>query len=154
MASNANDYTIYTVYHINQDGTLIGKLDETDGRAACVIESAHIVQAMLRTDRIKLAFDQMTADHAAHFKATWYLTEGQGEPQERKDKVALEFLKFFSVFHQFPALCLSDRLRHLSVTGALRRNMWQDVFQLFAHRIVLNGVVSRKLTRFRCRLAS
>ena len=154
MPSDPNDYSIY---HIAHDGKLVGKLDDTDGRAACCIESADNVREILKTDTINSALAQMTTEYVEHFLTAWFLIEAKAKGEdlvERQKKVPLEFLEMFSIFHQFPALYLSDRLRHLDVIGACKRFMWGMIFRMLKQRILLNGVVGRKLTRFRCSLAS
>ena len=151
MTSSANDYSIY---HIDRYGVLVEKLDETDGGAAECRESADNVRAMMKTASIKSALDQMTAEYVEHFMAAWFLIDGKGTDKERKEKVSRDFVEMMIILHQFPALCLSDRLRLLDVTGATRRFLWQTVFRLYARRIVLDRGVSRKLTRLRCFLAS
>ena len=154
MRSDPNDYSIY---HIDQEGRLVGKLDDTDGRAACCIESADNIGAILKTDTINSALAQMTTEYVEHFLTAWFLIEAQNKGEdleERQKKVTLEFLEMFLIFHQFPALYLSDRLRHLDVIGACERLSSETIFRLFTQRLLLNGVVGRKLTRFRCSLAS
>ena len=125
MTLDANDYHIYLA---DRDGKLVAKLDNTDGRAACCIESADNTRGILKTDRSKSAFAQMTAEYVEHFMAAWFLIEGQGTEEERKVKVATEFNEMF--LNQFPALYISDRLRHLRVTGATRRIMWEHFFPI------------------------
>ena len=151
MASDANDYSIYL---IDQDGKLVAKLDKTDPRAACLIDAADIVRAILKTDRCKSALAQMTIEFCEHFHTAWFLQEGEGTREERMGNVSCAFVDMFTVPHGFPSACLSERLKYEDVTGVSYRYERQGPFLLPSERILLNMVVSRKPTRFRCFLAS
>ena len=151
MASNANEYVIY---HIDRDGKFDAKLDDTDGRAKCLITLADIVRAILKTDKVNSALVRRATEYCDHNPAAWFLQEGQGSREERIKDVVREFLDRFQGRRGFPTLCISDRLRHADVTGVVHRYQWEGPFLLSSERMLLNGVVSRKPTRSRCSLAN
>ena len=151
MASDANDFPIYL---IDQGGKLAAKLDNTDGKAICLIKLAVIVVTILKTDVGMSALARMAAEFVEHFSAPWFLQEGQGTPEEDIKNVVRQFLDMFMGRRGFPTLCPSDRLRHEDFTGVTHRYKPGGPFHLSSERISLNGGVSKKPTRFRCSLAS
>ncbi len=151
MASNANDYIIY---HLDQDGKLVKKYDNTTGRAACLIESINIVRAMLTTDAVKSAFVKMATTYYEDLPNAWFVLDGEEETREEiNNNVVPNFLRILQI-PVFPLFCISDRLRNLNTTGTSTRVEWENFFPMYAPRMLLNGVVSRKPKRSRCSLAS
>ena len=140
MASDANDYHIY---HINQDGKLVGKFKHTDDKATCLIDSINIAQGMLKREEVKSALIQIATEFCEVFPTAWFLLQEQGTQEEKIDNLVRQFLDMFLI-PEFPTLYISDRLKHLDVTGVTHRFKWEDHFSMSSQRIALNGNVSRK----------
>ena len=151
MASNAIDYPIYL---IDKGGQLNAKLDGTDGRAICLTKLADIVRTILRTDVVESALIQMATEFCEYAPTAWFLQEGEETKDQKIKDVVRKFLDMFVGRRGFPTLCPSDCLMHEDITGVSYRYEPQGPFLLPSERIVLNGVVCRNSTIFRCSLAS
>ena len=151
MASDANGYPIYL---FDRDGGLVAKLDDTDSMGKCLIEPADIVRAILKTDPSKSALAQMAAEFSEYHSTAWFLQEEQGTQEEKTTNVVCGFRDLFQGRRGFPSLCPSEPLRLEDIAGVTHRYPQGGRFLLSSERMVLNGLVSRKPTRFRCSLAS
>ena len=150
MVPDPNDNLIY---HLDRDGKLVEKLRHTDGRANCLTDSIDVFKGIKKTDRLKSALARGAAEFCERYPAAWFLEGKQGTREEKMAKVALEFLEK-SAIADFIAYCISDRLRHREVRGSTTRKPYDDSCPMSSERMLINGVVSRKLTRFICSLAS
>lgn len=149
----ASDTSPYHIYHIDEIGELIKKFDHTDGRAACLLDSTPIFQAILKTDAAKSAFIQVGKEFYAYDPKAWFEKDLKGTQEEKIKRVVRDFLGMFQI-PVFPDLLISDRLRHLDTPACTLSAKWQMIFSMTKQRILINGRASKKLTKFRYALAS
>ena len=150
MATAINGYHIY---HVDQKGKLAKKLVHTDGRATCVIDSLNVVQGFLKEETVGFALSKLATEFGPSDPEAWFLQREGGTPKDKRDAAVRQFLEMLRI-PVFPTIYISDRLKHLDTKGVSFRVEWKKSFSMPKQRLVLNGGVGRKPTRFRCSLAS